>query len=200
MNLISFYKKYAQRKMLKNIREFVSLSQESVYGNGFSVQIRNPKSGRVFLETGDHCVIDGTFIFERDSGHIKVGDRVHIGCSTLISVNEIVIDDDVTIAWDCLFYDHNSHSVNWEERKNDTEQEYYDLVKSGKPIKNKNWSVVKTAPIHICPKAWIGTGAKILKGVTIGEGAIVAAGSVVVKDVEPWTMVGGNPAKYIKNV
>lgn len=40
----------------------------------------------------------------------------------------------------------------------------------------------------------------ILKGVTIGEGAIVAAGSVVTKDVKPWTMVGGNPAVYIKDV
>jgi acetyltransferase-like isoleucine patch superfamily enzyme len=38
----------------------------------------------------------------------------------------------------------------------------------------------------------------ILPGVTIGEGAVVAAGSVVVKDVEPWTVVGGNPAKVIK--
>lgn len=46
--------------------------------------------------------------------------------------------------------------------------------------------------------AWIATGATILQGVTIGEGAIVAAGAVVTKDVAPWTVVGGNPAKFIK--
>ena len=59
---------------------------------------------------------------------------------------------------------------------------------------------MKSAPIHICSKAWIGTGVTLLKGVTIGEGAIVAAGSVVVKDVPPWTVVGGNPAQIIKNL
>lgn len=46
---------------------------------------------------------------------------------------------------------------------------------------------------------WIGYGAIIIAGVRIGDGAIVAAGSVVVKDVEPCTIVGGNPASYIKN-
>ena len=60
--------------------------------------------------------------------------------------------------------------------------------------------MVKTALIKICSKAWIGMNCIILKGVTIGEGAIVAAGSVVTKDVKPWTMVGGNPAVYIKDV
>ena len=52
--------------------------------------------------------------------------------------------------------------------------------------------------IHIGDDVWIGARAIILPGVTIGEGAIVAAGAVVTKDVEPWTVVGGNPAKFIK--
>ena len=55
-----------------------------------------------------------------------------------------------------------------------------------------------TKPIMIQDNCWIATGAIILPGITIGEGAVVAAGSVVVKDVEPWTVVGGNPAKFIK--
>lgn len=53
-------------------------------------------------------------------------------------------------------------------------------------------------PVTICDNVWIATGAIILLGVTIGEGAVVAAGAVVTKDVEPWTVVGGNPAKFIK--
>ena len=44
---------------------------------------------------------------------------------------------------------------------------------------------------------WIGANATILKGVTVGEGAVVAAGAVVTKDVAPYTIVGGVPAKYI---
>ena len=55
-----------------------------------------------------------------------------------------------------------------------------------------------TAPITIGPNAWICAGAFVSPGVTIGEGAVAAARAVVVKDVPPWTVVGGNPAKFIK--
>ena len=56
--------------------------------------------------------------------------------------------------------------------------------------------VTKLILIH--DNVWIATGAIILPGVTIGEGAVIAAGAVVTKDVEPWTVVGGNPSKLIK--
>ena len=115
-----------------------------------------------------------------------------------ISISSITIGDDVTIAWDCTFYDHNSHSIFWSERKSDTLQELEDLRKSGDLIKNKNWNVVKTAPIIIQDKVWIGIGCKILKGVTIGEGAVIAAGSVVTQDIPAWSVYGGNPATFIK--
>lgn len=55
-------------------------------------------------------------------------------------------------------------------------------------------------PIHIKDKVWIGANVTILQGVTIGEGAIVAAGAVVNKDVAPRTIVGGIPAKWIKDI
>ena len=55
-----------------------------------------------------------------------------------------------------------------------------------------------TKPVIIKDNVWIGLGATILKGVTIGEGAIIAAGAVVNKDVPPHTLVGGVPAKVIR--
>jgi len=64
----------------------------------------------------------------------------------------------------------------------------------------KDWSQVKIAPVRIEDKAWIGFNAIILKGLTIGEGAIVAAGAVVSKDVAPYTLVGGNPAVFIRTL
>ena len=66
----------------------------------------------------------------------------------------------------------------------------HDITKPNRPL--------VTAPIKICDGVWIGARAIILPGVTIGEGAVVAAGAVVTKDVEPFTVVGGNPAKFIK--
>ncbi len=57
-----------------------------------------------------------------------------------------------------------------------------------------------TSPIVIKDYAWISFGSTVLKGVTIGKGAIVAAGSVVTRDVPDWTVVAGNPAKNIKTL
>ena len=53
-------------------------------------------------------------------------------------------------------------------------------------------------PIVIDDNAWVASRAIILPGVVIGKAAVVGAGAVVTKDVEPWTVVGGNPAKFIK--
>ena len=66
----------------------------------------------------------------------------------------------------------------------------HDITKANRPL--------ITAPITICDGVWVGARAIILPGITIGEGAVVGAGAVVTKDVAPWTVVGGNPAKFIK--
>ncbi|MGM9578000.1 MAG: DapH/DapD/GlmU-related protein [Evtepia sp.] len=64
--------------------------------------------------------------------------------------------------------------------------------------RNVDYSQVKSAPIVIRDKAWIGFNAILMKGITIGEGAIVGAGSVVTQDVPDYAVVGGNPARIIK--
>lgn len=199
MKILQMYRRLRSKKRMKRIASYVDLGQ-SYYGEGFSVDLRHPVEGKKYLYIGNQCMIDGQFIFETDAGYISVGDRTHIGGSTLISRSGISIGNDVTIAWNCTIYDHNSHSTNWEERKNDTVQEYIDMASCGDPIQNKDWSKVVSKPIVICDKVWIGLGVTILKGVTIGEGSIVAAGSVVVSDVPEWTVVGGNPAQVVKRL
>jgi acetyltransferase-like isoleucine patch superfamily enzyme len=56
------------------------------------------------------------------------------------------------------------------------------------------------APVHIGNYAWIGAGAMILPGITIGEGAVVGMGSVVTHDVPPYTVVAGNPARKLRDI
>ena len=200
MVLIKFYRAIKRRKHTKKIKPYVELNENSCYLSDFFVDLRHPVQGKKYLRIGTNCLINGKFIFETESGSISVGNRCHIGSSTLISRSKIIIGDDVTIAWNCTLYDHDSHSLNWEERRYDTLQEYQDMLNYGDPIKNKEWSFVKTAPIIIDDKVWIGLGVTILKGVHIGEGAVIAARSVVTKDVPPWTVVGGNPAKILKRL
>jgi acetyltransferase-like isoleucine patch superfamily enzyme len=59
---------------------------------------------------------------------------------------------------------------------------------------------VETRPVKICDKSWLGLNVIVLKGVEVGVGAIVAAGTVVTKSVPPWTIVAGNPARVIREI
>ncbi|WP_301392729.1 DapH/DapD/GlmU-related protein, partial [uncultured Duncaniella sp.] len=61
-------------------------------------------------------------------------------------------------------------------------------------------SIITCRPIRICCRAWIGAGATILPGVTVGENSVVGAGSVVTHDVEPNTVVAGNPARLMRQL
>ncbi|WP_229711318.1 acyltransferase [Pectinatus frisingensis] len=77
---------------------------------------------------------------------------------------------------------------------------YVDYINSRNTIANKTWDDVKTSPIKICDKVWIGFDAVVLKGVTIGEGAVIAAKAVVTHDVPPYVVVAGNPAVVVKRL
>ncbi|NOS92870.1 MAG: CatB-related O-acetyltransferase [Cyclobacteriaceae bacterium] len=67
-----------------------------------------------------------------------------------------------------------------------------------KLIQRSSIDALSKGPIFVDDEVWIGTGAKIFSGVTIGKGAIVAAGALVTKNVEPYAIVGGNPARLIR--
>ncbi|MEH2434723.1 MAG: acyltransferase [Nostoc sp.] len=132
----------------------------------------------------------GCVIFDKENASISIGKRVFITGSIIASKN-IEIGDDVLIAWGTTIVDHNSHSIYFSERQKDA----VDWM-AGK----KDWTHVKIAPVKICSKVWIGFNSIILKGVTIGEGAVIGAGSVVTKDVPAWTVVAGNPARIIREI
>jgi len=109
--------------------------------------------------------------------HITIGKNVFINFDcTFLALGGITIEDDVLIGPKVSLITEN-HPLNPEERKG-----------------------LAAKPILIKKNAWIGANATILPGVTIGENAVVAAGAVVSKDVPDNTIVGGIPAKFIKNI
>lgn len=71
------------------------------------------------------------------------------------------------------------------------------LCTAGHDITSKTMELT-TKSIVVGDNAWVAAWSIVVPGVTVGNGAVVAAGAVVTKDVEPWTVVGGNPAKFIK--
>lgn len=191
-----FYNPYSDIKKYKNIsiEETTSLQK--------SCRFRfDGKSKGNQVSIGGGSVLSCEFIFETDQGKISIGENTFINGNTkLIARNSIFIGDNVTIAWGCTLYDHNSHSIDFRNRINDNKVQSHNAL-NGIPLShNKDWSVVKSAPIIIEDNVWIGLDCIVLNGVTIGEGAIVGAGSVVRNNVEPWTVVAGNPAVVIKRI
>jgi len=145
----------------------------------------------VELKIGDESIFQGSLFFDKESSKLIIGNRTYVATS-IMCASEITIGDDVLISSGGGIFDHDSHSLVFDERRNDTVDTLY-----GRP---KDWSNVKVAKVKICDKAWIGYNVVILKGVVVGEGAVVAAGSVVTKDVEPYTLVAGNPARKIRDL
>ena len=199
MNIINLYKTYCKKRMLETAKENLQIDSSSHLSNSFSIRQDVP-SVEQRLIIGKDCIIGGQFIFESSEGKITIGNHSFIGSSTFISRSSITIGNNVTIAWGSTIYDHDSHSLDYMERRKDIDDELADLRSKQNMIAHKNWDVVKNKPIKICDDAWIGMNCIILKGVTIGEGAIVGAGSVVTKDVPAWTVVAGNPAKVVKTL
>lgn len=109
--------------------------------------------------------------------HTKIGKNVFINFNcTFLDLGGITIDDNVLIAPNVK------------------------LLSEGHPIEPSERQSLMVGHIHIKKNAWIGAGATILQGVTIGENSVVAAGAVVSKDVPDNTIVGGIPAKIIKTI
>jgi galactoside O-acetyltransferase len=181
--------------LLLQLLEFINrlkVGKNITIGNNSKVNYRKIiVNNGCYLEIGSNSMIEAAVSFDRDNAKVSIGDRTYIGTSSIICAERVTIGNDILIAWGCTIVDHNSHSLIWDERKNDVVNWI-----NGK----KNWTNVSILPVTIEDKAWIGFNTVILKGVTIGEGSVVGAGSVVTMDVPPYTVVAGNPARIIKTI
>lgn len=125
------------------------------------------------------------------SGRIKIGAGTYIGDDCLLSASaEIEIGDHVLVAHGVQIFDNDSHPLDASARMGD-----YASV-----LAHRARGEIAMAPIRIGARAWIGFNVIILKGVTIGEGSVVAAGSVVTRDVPAGTVAAGNPAAIVKQL
>lgn len=124
--------------------------------------------GVVSLQRGVRVVVDG--------GRLTMGHGTNVnGVGTkVLCASGITIGEFCTFSWDVQLLDNDFHAIT------------VDGVEQP-----------STAPITIGNRVWVGTRAIVLKGVTIGDGAVVAAGAVVTRDVPAGTVVGGMPAKII---
>jgi len=142
---------------------------------------------------GANCLIQGQLVAERDESRIELADGVLVGGGTVIDCAlSVMVERNVLISYACIIADSDNHSLYPELRIND--------LANWMNGRRHDWTHSAMAPIRICEGAWIGARSIILKGVTIGAGAVVGMGSVVTRDVPPRTVVAGNPARVIHEV
>ncbi len=128
---------------------------------------------------GNVAILSGYIGDERPRLVLK--DRSALGWGAFVVVNkEVVIEEDVRIPHDCRISDSDGHPREVDLRKANLPPHPSDI-----------------RPVRICHDAWIGNGSHIMKGVTIGEGAIIGANSVVISDIPPFALALGNPAEVL---
>lgn len=141
---------------------------------GSNVTIRNT------LRENLAGIIHPTVLCAANPGaRLIIGNNVGISGAILYAAREIVIEDWVNIGASARVYDTDFHPLDAALRRSHEER------------------AIVTRPVRICRDAWIGANATILKGVTIGERAIVGAGAVVTSDIPPGAIAAGVPARLI---
>jgi len=145
------------------------------------------------IKIGEHTWILGDLLVFAHSGKIRIGEWCYVGEGSRIwSASSIHISNRVLISCNVTILDSLTHPIDSMQRH----QHFRDIVTSGHPKKID----LDGKPVYIEEDVWIGASSCILRGVRIGYGAIVAAASVVTKDVPPMVIVAGNPARIIRSI
>ena len=149
---------------------------------------------RDHLQVGDYSHIEGEIFLLTPESRCQIGKYCFLGTkSRLWALRTMTIGDFVLIAPRVDIFDNDSHPLNAAERREDA----INLFERQQPM---DYTKVASAAVVIEDDVWIGAKSTIMKGVRIGRGAVVAAGSVVTRDIDPLTLVGGNPAREIRKL
>lgn len=145
------------------------------------------------IAIGAGSIVRGELLRFAHGGRIVIGRHCYIGEGTRIwSGRSITIGDHVLIAHNVSIFDNLTHPIDWRARR----VHFAAIASSGHPSDVD----LDDRPVVIGEDAWIGAHALVLRGVTIGPRAVVAAGSVVTRDVPADTIVAGNPATAIRSL
>lgn len=184
-------------------KDYISIHPSVIIDPAANIKFFNPPvPPEICLEIGEGSHVFSTFNMLRPQSKIKIGKNCQIGAVNFVCAESIEVGNDVIMAWGITFTDSNHHSLYWDERQYDVKRCREDYLTTNRIdlARTHDWSKVNINKIKICNKAWIGFNSIILKGVTIGEGAIIGAGSVVVDNVPSWVIGNGNPFKIRKEI
>lgn len=147
------------------------------------------------IELGEHvsCYAGVSFALG-EKGSCKVGDFTLLNGALIMASERIEIGKHCLVSWNVGIADSDFHPIDAAQRRIDS-MALAPFYKDRPPRPE-----IKTAPVIIRDNVWIGMNAVILKGVTIGENSVVAAGAVVSKSVPENVVVAGNPAVIVKHL
>lgn len=158
-------------------------------------KVDNFAHSRELIKIGPGSVLRGHLFIFAHAGAIQIGKDCYVGeHSRVFSSESVVIGDRVLISHNVNIHDTNSHSLDMTLRH----KHFTEILNTGHPTSTSY--DIQGMPIIIQDDVWIGFNSTILKGVTIGKGAVIAACSVVTKDVPARVVVAGNPARIIKEI
>jgi acetyltransferase-like isoleucine patch superfamily enzyme len=158
-----------------------------------TARIRNISGDSAKIAVGKYSHIQGELLVFPHGGRIAIGDWCYIGEGSRIwSAASVVMGDRVLVAHSVNIFDNLTHPMRAAERHEQVKH----ILTQGHPRELS----LGEQPVTIHDDAWIGAGAFVLRGVTVGQGAIVAAGSVVTKDVPPLSIAAGNPAVVVREL
>lgn len=146
------------------------------FGNYETSEFFETRGGSYFNNSGELVLSDGVTIGTGfrilNRGKIRIGSKTYINPNAIIRIeNGLEIGSDCAISWGVTFMDHDTHNIEGKEGH---------------------------APIKIGNKVWIGANCTILKGVRLGDGCVVATGAVVSKSFPAGSLIGGVPARVLK--
>jgi acetyltransferase-like isoleucine patch superfamily enzyme len=158
-----------------------------------TARIRNALGDSDKIVIGVHSHIRGELMIFGHGGRISIGEWCYVGVGTRIwSAASVEIGNRVLISHSVNIFDNLTHPLKAAERHEQAKQ----IFTSGHPRKIS----LDEKPIKIGDDAWIGASAMVLRGVSVGEGGVVAAGAVVTRDVPAYSIVAGNPAVVVREL